>query len=165
ESLWTTMIHLPREATLKNPIEIADGRWRIDFGGGNSMTATTAVQGGSTIIVDEKSVVTEEQIGSSPEEILSAFGDYKTFDIQYTTPHSMIVDSVGTGPTAKKPFLEDWSVNFGSVNKRVNLSLGQFHGFLDLSMTLSTTTHLGWDLLCTKRTIVKTCIKYGLDWF
>lgn len=88
-------IKLPRNATLLNTDELAGQRWTIEFGGGTRLDSSITVDGMSTVIIDEKTVITEQNITANPVYIQEAFSTYRKIQIRYLLPEGSTSENLG----------------------------------------------------------------------
>jgi len=81
-STWNVSIKLPTGAELLNRDELIGLNWTVDFGGGTFMEANVTLDL-PRVIVDEKTVVTEQAITASDEYLNVTFAHYRKFKIDY----------------------------------------------------------------------------------
>lgn len=112
ECLWRTKIALPEDSILLDEAESLERNWTIDFGGGSYLAASTRFYG-AEILVEEKSVITKENITTSAENLYNDFLDYKAFKIRYMLPTSSLQNNEnGTAETVNT----NWSLGTGWID-------------------------------------------------
>ena len=79
----TLNIILPDGAELINKVELEDLHWTVNFGGGTFMQASLYLTDNSTLVLEERTLITEKNNTATPEELSEAFRGYKIFSIRY----------------------------------------------------------------------------------
>jgi squalene-hopene/tetraprenyl-beta-curcumene cyclase len=105
-SFSSTQINLPSGAALLNRDEIDRQNWFIDLGGGTSVEATLSF--GETIILNETTIVTEQEITKEPAEVCNTLQGYKLFTIKYSLPHSEGINLVRADDKVSENFAWEW---------------------------------------------------------
>jgi hypothetical protein len=112
ECLWRTKIALPEDSILLDEAESLEKNWTIDFGGGSYLAASTRLYG-AEILVEERSVITKENITASAENLYNDFLDYKAFKIRYVLPTSSLQNNEnGTAETVNT----NWSLGTAQID-------------------------------------------------
>jgi len=147
--LRTVNITLPAGATILNEGELAGLSWNVDFGGGTSVSACVATSGPS-IILNERTVVSNQNVTQTPNVLWTELRDYKVFDIKCLFPDTTWI-SVACGlneagdfekqidcswtHTYTMPYNDTFDV--GGVSCKLN-------GSLTLKPTFSFSFYVGW---------------------
>jgi hypothetical protein len=150
ECLWSTKISLPPGATLLNTQEISGLEWKITFGGGTYITASVTVEDASTIVLNEKTVVTEHPILAAPHYLYDAFSLYKTFSIKYQMSRPALSSleeynrelklSAGSGDAWSYTWTKTWS-----ETQSATFTYGPLSAELSATASLSLSGYVGWD--------------------
>ena len=149
---WQMSLDLPEGSTLKNGAELNGLNWTIDFGGGTFMQTNVTVQSGK-IILDERMVVTEQNITADEIYLETAFSQYKVFSINYSysppSPVSVISSQSGLTISASKDNNPGWSKTWSyTIAPRIPQKTWSF-GPLALTLkaipTLNIQWFLGWE--------------------
>jgi len=80
ESEWTSKIIIPENSILLNKDELINKNWCLDFGGGTILKSTIEYIDGTTILLKEYLIVTENETFNP-----AVLNHYKTFNIKYTS--------------------------------------------------------------------------------
>jgi len=84
QSFWKTRIVLPRNSELLN-VSCQSSEWRIQFDEGTYAYAAMYEEA-STIVLEERIMVTDEVFDASPESLYQSLAAYKTLSIDYSLP-------------------------------------------------------------------------------
>ena len=147
ECSWSTRIELPAYAGLLDSGKISELNWKIDFGGGTYMRAKASLDGASAVILDERTVVTEQKIAATPKYLFEAFSQYKVFTIEYLAPHSSSADlesneaTDATGDTWSYMWTMDWSDTISGT-----FEYGPLNAMLTVSASITLSGYVGWDI-------------------
>jgi hypothetical protein len=143
EYQWTTRVKFPESAILLNNPKFQS--WRIDFGIGTHMTATVVSEGASTIVLDEKTVIEEDEITATPESLREGFNRYKLFDIEVLLPNSKTTYSSNENVEC----VDDWSYPFTLLSwegtMQFNFVEEPLSAKLEASASLDVTGQIAWD--------------------
>jgi len=148
QNWWHTKISLPSSALLLSQGSLYG--WEVDFGGGTYLNASASLQGADSILIDENTVITENNVTATPEYLANAFSTYKIFQIRYSLPN------ISTVPTEHNqgPLNTNWSykgdtgwVPFPDIS--LPFSYADSEGdSLDMRLTISpnfsVTDYVGW---------------------
>jgi hypothetical protein len=150
ECLWVTRISLPLGSTLLNTQEISGLEWKIEFGGGTCITASVAVEDASTIVLKEKTVVTERPVLAAPHYLYDAFSLYKTFIIKYqlSRPASSSLaeynNELNLSGWSGDTWSDTWTTTW-SDTQSATFTYGPLSAELAATASLSLTVYVGWD--------------------
>lgn len=143
----TVKIRVPEGATILNGDELAGLSWTLSLGGGTFMSASVSVDDSSTVILNERTVVTEQNITVTPMEIFEAFHDYKVFTIKYLFPGHAVIG--GESDWASE---SDWSCSWSwpwsaSFPMEWTYTYGgaQISAKLTITPSFTLSGYLGWD--------------------
>lgn len=150
QNCWHTRISLPSSAVLFSQGLLYG--WEIDFGGGTHLNASASLQDADSILIDENTVITENNVTATPEYLANALSTYKIFHIQYSLP------SISPVPTENRqgPLNTNWSypgdtgwVTFPNIS--LPFSYADPDGdSLDMMLTISpnfrVVDYVGWQL-------------------
>jgi squalene-hopene/tetraprenyl-beta-curcumene cyclase len=150
ETSWSTRMNLPAGAVLVNAPEIASIDSLIDFGGGTYSRLSATIEDGSTIVINEMTVVTRNDITANNKDLYEAFAAQRTFKIKYSVPDlgftyakAESICQYGSDPAF------DWSMPLWPV-KPYTLKFEDDTKTLsaDLTVTpsLSLNGHIGWEV-------------------
>ncbi len=84
ESLWVTRFSLPPNAKLLSPAD--NLRWNAELGGDNNILAEAYIND-TNIILSESTIITEQNVTGTPENLYKHLMGFKTFSINYSTPY------------------------------------------------------------------------------
>jgi PKD repeat protein len=143
ESLWSTRIKLPEGATLLNGDELEGLSWTVSFGGGTSMNASIFLDG-SSIVLNETTVVTEQNFTATPEELSEALCAYKVFKIRYLLSNSTLFDPIAADSLASDWFYS-WTLPVWSSSISLPFDYGPLHATLTVTPSLTLSGYVGWD--------------------
>jgi len=147
---WSTRIKLPIGITLLNSNKLNGLNWKIDFGGGTYMTASTTVDETSTIILNERLLVTESNITATPQYFFTALSDYKVFKINCLQPDAVPIARTRPENTMTSGDNDDlsypWSyVSLWSRRIESSFSYGPITASLTVIPSLAISGYVGWD--------------------
>jgi hypothetical protein len=150
ECFWSTKINLPVGATLLNTQEISSLEWKISFGGGTYMIAWVTVEGISTLVLREKTVVTEHAITAAPHCLCDTFSRYKTFKIRYQLPRPAATsfeeyrDLAELDTESGDPWSYTWAISWSDTTS-ASFTYGPLSAELTATATLTLSGYVGWD--------------------
>jgi len=158
ESFWSTKIELPNGAKLLNGEELDGQNWTIDFGGGTYIRASISLENESTIILNERTVATEQNNIAMPENLDEAFKGFKTFKIKYSLSSSMptksTISSIEEADGNNNDWSRDWKLllfqtRSFSLDFHYENEDGPLKTSLDASLIITPTLelqgHIAWD--------------------
>lgn len=111
QSFWQTIITPPSGCILVNSAECEGRNWTVNFGGGTYLSAQVHVYETQSIVIQEQSVTTEENITASPTNVHDSLGTYKTFNAEYLLANlgtEQPANSSGEAVNTNWSFQTDW---------------------------------------------------------
>ncbi len=145
ECFWNTRIELPANAQLLNGHEIAGLCWKVDFGGGTYMNAWVSLDGSSTIVLSEKTVVTEQKISATPKYLYEAFSCYKAFNIEYLTNQPPeYTEQAGEVTESGDTWFYTWTATWSDSASK-SFTYGSLDALLTVSASITLSGYVGWD--------------------
>ncbi len=140
---WQMEIELPPEASLLNEYELIGLNWTIDFGGGTIMQANVTLDL-QRVIVNERLIVTEQNITAPEDYLTTAFSQYKVFKIDYSLPGplSQIVREKIQKSDGDWSRTWTWTISPGRYVK--TWSYGSLTATVRATPTLTTKWYVGW---------------------
>ncbi|OGS49952.1 MAG: hypothetical protein A3K65_04505 [Euryarchaeota archaeon RBG_16_68_12] len=143
EASRSTRIRLPVGATLLNGGDLDGRSWVVNFGGGTSATVSVFLDGPSTVLIDEKTVVAEQSITAAPTEVFEAFRGYGVFRIQYQLPGSSFVGGAGDSTSYSRNWRWDDSI-YWRDRRALTLTFGGVTATLTVTPSFSFSWFIGW---------------------
>jgi hypothetical protein len=148
--LRTMNIALPPDALLLNAEELEGLSWAVDFGGGTSINAWLTTSN-SSIVLTDKTVVSEQNITENAKVLWEELRSYRIFDIKCMLPNTTWI-SVTCGLNAvddfEKEFDYTWTDTY-SYPVNDNWNIGGVKCTLNSSLTVKPTfsfsCYIGWD--------------------
>jgi len=145
---WITRLALPKDSAVLTGDKIAGLNWKVDFGGGTFMSAVLSLDGASTIILDERTIITEQNIAAAPDHIYEAISLYKVFNVEYLMPHSPQTFEEIKHSVTSDDWSDDWSHTWEDQETH-NFTRKYEHTFLNATLTVTKTltisVHVAWD--------------------
>ena len=148
ESFWSTRIKLPEGATLLDGDELAGLSWTVSFGGGTSMNASVSLDG-SAIVLDETTVVTEQNFTATPEDLSEGLCAYRVFKIRYLLSNSTLICPIGD--SVASDFSYSWTFPVWSSSISLPFDYGPLHASLTVTPSLTLSGYVGWEFGWVKR--------------
>jgi len=140
---WITRISSPSHGTLLNSDELDGLNWEMDFGGGTRMVASVSIDHASTVIINERTLVSENGITATPEVLLEDFSTYKTFNLRCKLPGSASIHS--EPPTSAGVWSYSWDYPLWSQSIELTFSQGTLSATLTVTPSLTISGYVGWD--------------------
>jgi hypothetical protein len=149
EDSWRVRIVLPANATLLNRAELTGLNWTVDFGGGSCMNASLLPDQSSTLILNERVVVTEQNITATPEYLYEILSNYKAFRIRYSIPDFASEpqtngDSSVVNPNFSHDFKIEARFTIPFSYEYEDSKGNSFNLRLNVAPEISITEHIGW---------------------
>ena len=143
ESFWSTRIKLPEGAMLLDGDELVGLSWTVSFGGGTSMNASVSLDG-SAIVLNETTVVTEQNFTATPEDLSEGLCAYRVFKIRYLLSNSTLIGPIA-GDSVASDYSKSWTFPVWSSSIPLPFDYGPLHASLTVTPSLTLSGYVGWE--------------------
>jgi len=145
ECLWTTRIELPPSAVILDTAEFSRLYWVMDLGGGTCVSSFVTLEGAGTIVLNERTIVTEGETRGTSESSSYALSRYRVFDIEFLLPHSSPLQIVSQNATCVGDWSRDWTQSWTRTESYDFPLIGPLEASLTATANLTLSGHIAWD--------------------
>jgi uncharacterized repeat protein (TIGR01451 family) len=145
ESVWKTRFEFPDSASIMNENALSKLSWKVSFSFNSYMTAAVFLQGTSTLVLEEKTIIAEEEITATSDYIFDMLGQYRIFQIELFVPDSASVFAANQNTTCVDDWRHDFTLASWGQTMPIPFEEGVFKATLTASASFQITGQIGWE--------------------